>query len=413
MKKTRYPGVYEIHGGYRIRTVVQDPRTGKWVERDRILKGATLKEAVARREELRLRDLAERSRDPAKLTLTVFAKSWFEQKLPNWKRSTRERVLSSLEFHILPFLGGTYVEQIRRGDVEAWKARMTTRKGPSGNTYATRTINGWLRVLLIMLRDAVVDLDLGHDPTLRVKELPERDTYLRDPNCLSREELPRFLEMFQKMYSRFYPIVLLGVFTGARWGELTAITFADVDEKGRRILLTKAHYHGTLSTTKTGKVRVVPVTDAVLEVLRQHRESLKARGMRVGQNDLVFPADDGGYHHCSLLSGPFKRVMKRMGIQRRLTPHGMRRTFNNLMRQVENDKVVIQSMTGHSDDRMTEHYSHVSLDEKRSALDRLVEYVGAGAKEGASGTSFGAPLGDPLGDRLPVVSTDRKPPLVN
>jgi integrase len=268
-------------------------------------------------------------------------------------------------------------------------------------------------VLLILLRDAVVDCDIGHDPTLRVKELPERDAYLRDPNCLFKDELPRFLELMLLRFPRFYPLVLVGIFTGARWGELTAIVYKDIDESGPFILLSKAHFHGTLSETKTGIIRRVPITEAILDVLNQHRKNQEAASIPVGPSNLVFPADTGGYHYCSLLHRPFKKVMAEMGLDRRLTPHGMRRTFNNLMRQSVTDKVVIQAITGHSDDRMTEHYSHVSLEEKRSALDKMVAFVGIVGKEPASDGAAGAQLGDPLGDQRPERSVRRRPALPN
>ena len=47
--------------------------------------------------------------------------------------------------------------------------------------------------------------------------------------------------------------------------------------------------------------------------------------------------------------------------------HGLRRTFNNLVRQVATGEVV-RSMTGHVTEAMTEHYSHVELEEKRRAV---------------------------------------------
>jgi hypothetical protein len=54
------------------------------------------------------------------------------------------------------------------------------------------------------------------------------------------------------------------------------------------------------------------------------------------------------------------------------------------MRQAVQDTVVVQAMTGHSSDRMTEHYSFVSDGEKQKALSQLFEKLGPG-------------LADPLG----------------
>jgi len=53
----------------------------------------------------------------------------------------------------------------------------------------------------------------------------------------------------------------------------------------------------------------------------------------------------------------------------------MRRTFNNLMRRAQVDTVVLHATIGHSSDRMTEHYSHVDVEEKLAAVSRLVAAV--------------------------------------
>lgn len=49
----------------------------------------------------------------------------------------------------------------------------------------------------------------------------------------------------------------------------------------------------------------------------------------------------------------------------------MRRTFNNLARQVAGD-IVTRSITGHVTEAMTEHYSHVGAGEKMQAASKIV-----------------------------------------
>jgi len=55
-----------------------------------------------------------------------------------------------------------------------------------------------------------------------------------------------------------------------------------------------------------------------------------------------------------------ERAFKLAKITKRVTPHGLRRTFNNLARQVTGD-IVTRNITGHVTAAMTEHYSHVGL----------------------------------------------------
>jgi hypothetical protein len=61
--------------------------------------------------------------------------------------------------------------------------------------------------------------------------------------------------------------------------------------------------------------------------------------------------------------------------------HGLRRTFNNLLRRVA-EGIVTRAMLGHTNEAMTEHYSHVDLAEKHSAaaaVSAAVKGVPAGA----------------------------------
>ena len=60
-------------------------------------------------------------------------------------------------------------------------------------------------------------------------------------------------------------------------------------------------------------------------------------------------------------------------ISKHLTPHSMRRTFNNLMRREGVDRVALRAMIGHSSEGMTEHYSDVGIEEKKTAVSSLMQ----------------------------------------
>ena len=55
--------------------------------------------------------------------------------------------------------------------------------------------------------------------------------------------------------------------------------------------------------------------------------------------------------------------------------HVLRRTFNNLSRQVAG-AIVTRAITGHVTEEMTEHYSHVDRAEKLRAADQVVALAG-------------------------------------
>jgi integrase len=68
------------------------------------------------------------------------------------------------------------------------------------------------------------------------------------------------------------------------------------------------------------------------------------------------------------------RALKGCGITKRVSVHGLRRTFNNLFRQVADD-IVTRSITGHVTAAMTEHYSHVDAREKLQAASKILSVI--------------------------------------
>jgi integrase len=177
--------------------------------------------------------------------------------------------------------------------------------------------------------------------------------------------------------------------TGVRSGEGTAFRWGDINEEAGVIHVRRAQWAGVVDSTKTGTVRSVPLVPELAAVLREHRASLAAKGFGVGDSDWVFPDKEGGLLPRCSLRHPMKRALKLAKISKRVTPHGFRRTFNNLARQVAGD-IVTRSITGHVTGAMTEHYSHVGLGEKLRAANNIVRLVPGLSKSPAPPSNGGS-----------------------
>jgi integrase len=147
-----------------------------------------------------------------------------------------------------------------------------------------------------------------------------------------------------------------------------------LDETAGLIRVVRAQWEGRVSTTKTGVVRSVLLAQLLVDVLREQRARLLASQHPGLANGWVFPAADGGLLPKCVLRFPLRRALKVAAVRKRVTTHGLRRTFNNLSRQL-NGEIVTRSMTGHVTAAMTEHYSHVGREEKLAAMGRLAQLV--------------------------------------
>ncbi len=72
--------------------------------------------------------------------------------------------------------------------------------------------------------------------------------------------------------------------------------------------------------------------------------------------------------------------------------HGLRRSFNNLARQVAGG-IIVRSIVGHADEAMTEHYSHVGGAEKLAAVEGMVKLIpGLNGESGGGDSAASGPI---------------------
>jgi integrase len=147
-------------------------------------------------------------------------------------------------------------------------------------------------------------------------------------------------------------IYLTAAFTGLRMGELVALRWRDVDPVRALIRVRASYSAGALTTPKSGKVRAVPMAHDVASRL----EYLARRGHLVGEDDLVFVGDAGGYVDGSALRRRYKAALARAGL-RPLRFHDLRHTFGTRL-IAHADIRRVQEWMGHADIQTTMRYLH-------------------------------------------------------
>jgi integrase len=291
--------------------------------------------------------------------------------------------------YIVPALGDHFVDAITLDDLvqlrDAWLATIIKTKDGRERLTSPVSVNGRIRILKQLLRAAVDELGLDRDPSLRLDAAREGRPGRKS---LAADEAAAFLAAVREQRADWYPFFYCLLLAGFRFGELTALKWSDVDEGRGELTIRGAQWKGIDDTTKTDEERTVPLTPEVQAVLRQQREHLlltQNPSLRLG---LVFPAPKGGYMHNTSPVRALRACLKAAGITRRFTIHGLRHTFNNLLRQATPDAIVIRSMTGHADEKMRARYSHVAQDEKRQALTGLTLLIGGGQLVGENVGDF-------------------------
>jgi len=178
-----------------------------------------------------------------------------------------------------------------------------------------------------------------------------------------------------------YAMSFLGSATGLRPSSMRPLRRAgptpDVLWDQGVILVRRSHTlrEEVMKTTKTGLRQRISVPSEVMDVLRWHVET-QLTTPEQKTSELLFPAENGRFRSESFLKKAFAKVSELIGLKKKFTPRGMRRTFNDLARLAHVEAIVTKSISGHLTEHMREHYSTVTPDEQRASIGNVVQLFG-------------------------------------
>lgn len=372
-KSTKYPGVKRLSDGrYQLRVTVTDPRPGRdRIQRQETLpEGARISEAVARREELREeidREIHAQQMGKPRLagidTVGDYALYWMEQKAPTLTPKTRKQYVRALEQHTLPYIQDVPARSVTRADVIGLVDAMDRATKKDGSPYSRRTRQSWWRVAKQMLMDLAAEMEI-FDPTKRVQGPRVGGGKSRTRRTLT---LPELVELVKKSTmlggQRTIEVMLLAT-TGMRVGELYGLKWSDLDYGRKMVQIRRTATEGKVRKyTKNKRDREAPLMPFVERRLREHRKSTM-------DSELVCPSTEGGARFANSIYKPLDQLSEVMGLDFKIRPQVLRRTYNTLMVEAGLDGIIIRSMMGHANEQMTEHYSGVEHSQKHAAVKR-------------------------------------------
>ncbi len=303
--------------------------------------------------------------------------------------ATRQKWGNILEKHLLPRVRRAG----RRGPAPGGGALLARRGGQEdqGGHLRPTTANDWLALLRVVVGAYVDEHELDRDPT---KGVADFDTSLHatytdeEPNSLTPAEARRFLAAMARLYPQHYAMTALGFATGLRPSSLRPLRRtgkeADLDLEAGVLRVRRSQTLGdeVMGKTKTGLRQKLSLPAELVDVLRWHVARLPAG--KQTESELLFPSVKGSFRARSVLDKPFAAVVKAIALTKRLSPRGMRRTFQDLARAANVTDLVTRSISGHATEVMQQHYSTVPGEEQRGALAAVVSLADfKGALDGA------------------------------
>jgi len=216
---------------------------------------------------------------------------------------------------------------------------------------------------------------------------PRAPRRARESKAVTPEQLVAFLAAFRTHYPQHYALVVLLGYTGLRFCHASALRWEDWDEEAQLIRVVRKHRRGKVGkvSRKTRATKEYPVPPELAEVLGWHRRQLvetqaRAAGVVAIHEERVaegwmFPSAKGTLRTPNSLDRAWEKCLAYATIEKRFTVHGLRFTFNDLLRKAKVDPVTRRELIGHVTEEMQRHYSTVDLAEKRAAVASVFHLV--------------------------------------
>lgn len=299
-------------------------------------------------------------------------RDFFRQYLATAAQRTRKSTVQTYRLAFAAFAG--YIGRIPLAELTTRDVQLAC--GELRKRLAPATCRLYLQRLSTALNEAVKWGYIDRNPARGVK-LPPRDG--PEKEILTEEEVERFCAAARK--SRYYALLLLGVATGMRVGEILALRWRDLDLNAGIVRVGRTLSLGEYVPPKSRAGRRQILLDAVtLAALREHRrqqEQLAARrGGRLHGEGLVFVTRTGRPLTRVHVNYALRRIVKRAGIDKKITFHGLRHTHATYLLQRGIPVRDVAARLGHADPAMTlRTYAHATTEGQRRAAKAIEDLL--------------------------------------
>lgn len=307
-------------------------RRSKAVKGDHSMAERYLREREAEAEQDRL--FPDRERADGCRLFSDFVQTVLDEEGPGMKARVQFELRAG--YWTAHFGSAARLRDIRTASILAWCATRL-REGVS-----KATINHDVDVLRGILRRAVVRGLMPFNPcdgVARYRADNRRTASLNDDQAAALIAAAR-----ASRNRHLAPLVIVGLNTGARLGELLSLRWEDVELDGPTPT-------ATFRGTKNGSARQVPLVPRCVRELTPFKR-------RAGR---VFPMKS--------VRTAFNAARSRAGLASVVTFHVLRHTFVTRMAIAGKPLAVIQRIVGHASVATTERYLHAHAADVRSAMD--------------------------------------------
>lgn len=347
-------------------SVYKDDKTNKWFckfyykdwkgDRHQTTKRGFLTKRDAKQWEA---EFKARKSSSLHINIRTFADMYFEDKKHKLKARTINNKKYMLERHVLPFFENRKVDEITPSDILQWQNMM--KEQHYSETYLRMIQNQ----VSSIFNHAQKIYGLKDNPCSRVEKIGKSDAEHID--FWTKEEYDRFLSVVNKS-DKYYVLFEILFWTGARIGEVLALTYEDVDFKRKELRINKTYYRmkkeDVITVPKTTtSVRTISMPEFLLEEIKGYYQRL----YDYPSNARLFPVVP------KAVENKFKRDIEKAGVKK-IRIHDLRHSHASYLINEGVDAIIIKQRLGHKNIKITlDTYSHLYPNKDRELADMLDE----------------------------------------
>ena len=285
---------------------------------------------------------------------------WFDHIKEDLKPATEEGYRYTAKLICRSLLGSMDIKQVLAYDVENFLRQL------KNDGYSSSMISKARGMLSSAFKSAEANNLIEKNPVALAKKM--RKGLQKPTEAFTAEEVQLLMQYLPDTPIGWSIILLLS--TGMRKQELLGLEPRHIKEDGSAITVDQAvtRIKGTaiISTPKSNdSYRTIPVPRSARRCAIALREHCK--GTYLWES----PKNPGNPINPSYFDDLFRRALESVPGVRILTPHCCRHTYVSQMQALDVPLETIQTLVGHADINMTQHYLHMQEPQRLAAIEKF------------------------------------------
>lgn len=340
------------------------------------------KEAVLRESQLKMELKQGTYVKKNNMTFRELTNEWLNYKKSNIGIKTYQ-VYNGYCNNICDFLGHIKVKDINVKILEDFYNYLKNcDKGKNKAGYSTRTIKHHYVLVTEILNSAVKWGYLHKNPNQDVMPIK---IHKKEIQCYNPEDVEKLVKLLPNEPLKYQALILLALDSGCRRGELTGLTWEDIDFNNSTININKttqyvSGYGAFEKETKSeNSNRVVYIANTTLKVLKRYKAQQDKQKLLLGskwKNSIrVFTTDYGADMHPDTPSKILEKIIKKYDLKK-ISFHGLRHTSISLQITSGIQSQIISKRAGHSSVSITHStYSHFFDSSFKEVAEKMEDYL--------------------------------------